>query len=63
MLADPTAAFTKAIQMDKDLQALGGVRSKRYTAVIEDNVVKQVFEEPDGTGGTCSLASNVLKQI
>jgi len=63
MLADPAAAFTKAIHMDKDLPPLGGVRSKRYTAIIEDNVVKQVFEEPDGTGGTCSLASNVLKQI
>ncbi len=49
MLADPLATFTKAINMDKDIPPLGGVRSKRYTALIEDNVVKQLFEEPDGT--------------
>ena len=31
--------------MDKDLTAaLGSVRSKRYTLIIEDSVVKQIFE-------------------
>jgi peroxiredoxin len=31
--------------MDKDLSAvLGSVRSKRYTLVVENNVVKQIFE-------------------
>ena len=63
VLADPSAEFTKAIGMDKNLPPLGGVRSKRYTIIVEDNVVKQVFEEPDGTGATCSLAENVLKKI
>lgn len=63
ILADPLAEFTKAIHMDKELPPLGGVRSKRYTMIIEDNVVKKVFEEPDGTGLTCSLADNVLKNI
>ena len=53
----------KAIQMDKDIPPLGGIRSKRYTLAIEDNVVKKVFEEPDGTGATCSLIDNVLKQL
>ena len=48
LLADPSAEFTKAIHMDKDLPPLGGVRSKRYTMIIEDNTVKKVFEEPDG---------------
>lgn len=63
ILADPSAEFTKAIQMDKLLPPLGGVRSKRYTIIVEDNVVKKVFEEPDGTGLSCSLADNVLKHI
>jgi 2-Cys peroxiredoxin 5 len=63
VLADPQAEFTKAISMEKDLPPLGGVRSKRYTMLVEDNVVKRVFEEPDGTGGSCSLADNVLKNL
>lgn len=63
ILADPQAEFTKAINMDKDLPVLGGIRSKRYTMIIEDNIVKKVFEEPDGTGASCSLADNVLKNI
>ena len=50
--------------MTKDLSAvLGNARSKRYTLVVDDNVVKKVFEEPDGTGLTCSLAENVLKNL
>ena len=49
--------------MEKNIPPLGGVRSKRYTILIEDNIVKKIFEEPDGTGATCSLADNVLKQI
>lgn len=48
ILADPSAEFTKAIHMEKDLPPLGGVRSKRYTMIVEDNTVKKVFEEPDG---------------
>jgi 2-Cys peroxiredoxin 5 len=53
VLADTNAEFTKAIGMDKEIGPLGGVRSKRYTLVVEDNVVKNVFEEPDGTGLSC----------
>ena len=49
--------------MQKELTVLGGLRSKRYTLVIDNNVVKKVFEEPDGTGLTCSLVDNVLKHL
>ena len=63
VLADPNAEFTRAIHMDTDIPPLGGVRSKRYTMIVDDNVVKQVFEEPDGTGASCSLADNILKHI
>ena len=63
ILADPNAEFTKQISMDKNIPPLGGVRSKRYTMLINDNVVEKVFEEPDGTGLSCSLADNVLKNL
>lgn len=53
----------KALGLTKDLAVLGGVRSQRYTLIIEDNVVKHAFIEPDGTGLTCSLADNVLKNL
>ncbi len=36
--------------MDKDIPPLGGIRSKRYTILIENNTVTKIFEEPDGTG-------------
>jgi 2-Cys peroxiredoxin 5 len=53
VLADTNAEFTKAIGMDKEIAPLGGVRSKRYTLVVDNNVVQNVFEEPDGTGLGC----------
>ena len=64
MLADPGAEFTKAIDMTLDLSAaLGNVRSKRYSLVIENGVVKKINVEPDNTGLTCSLAPEILKQL
>ncbi|XP_028839581.1 peroxiredoxin-5, mitochondrial [Denticeps clupeoides] len=67
MLADPTGAFTKAVDLlldnDQIVQVLGNKRSKRYAMLIEDGVVKKLSVEPDGTGLTCSLASNVLSDL
>ncbi|XP_071317456.1 peroxiredoxin-5, mitochondrial [Trachinotus anak] len=67
MLADPTGAFTKAVDLlldsDQIVQVLGNKRSKRYSMLVEDGVVKKVNVEPDGTGLTCSLASNVLSEL
>ncbi|XP_037323036.2 peroxiredoxin-5, mitochondrial [Pungitius pungitius] len=67
MLADPTGAFTKAVDLlldsDQIVQALGNKRSKRYAMLVEDGVVKKINVEPDGTGLTCSLASNVLSGL
>ena len=58
LLADPRAEFAKAIGLDNDLsQFLGSVRYKRFSAIIEDGVVKHLQVEPDGTGLTCSLSS------
>lgn len=64
MLADPAGAFTKAVDMQLDLSSvLGNVRSKRYSLVVENGVVKHVNVEPDGKGLTCSLAPEIMKQI
>ncbi|KAM9847146.1 peroxiredoxin-5, mitochondrial [Aulostomus maculatus] len=67
MLADPTAAFTKAVDLlldsDQIVQVLGNKRSKRYSMLVEDGVVKKINVEPDGTGLTCSLASNILSEL
>lgn len=64
MLADTTGEFTKAINMELDLSAaLGNIRSKRYSLLVENGVVTKVNVEPDGKGLTCSLAPEILKQI
>ncbi|CAB1446202.1 unnamed protein product [Pleuronectes platessa] len=67
MLADPTGAFTKEVDLlidnDQIVQALGNKRSKRYSMLVEDGVVKKINVEPDGTGLTCSLASNILSEL
>ncbi|CAH1408198.1 unnamed protein product [Nezara viridula] len=59
MLADPSAEFTKALELDTNLPPLGGVRSKRYSMVIDDGVVTKLNVEPDGTGLSCSLSKNL----
>jgi len=64
MFADPSGAFTKAMDMELDLsKALGTVRSKRYSLVVEKGVVTKVNVEPDGAGLTCSLAPELVKQV
>jgi len=64
MLADTTGEFTKAVDMELDLkEALGNIRSKRYSLVVENGVVKHVNVEPDGKGLTCSLAPEIMNQI
>ncbi|KAK5662600.1 hypothetical protein OQA88_8514 [Cercophora sp. LCS_1] len=60
-LADPSGAYTKALDMDWDGSAIfGNERSKRYTIVVENGKVKSVDVEPDNTGTSVSLAENVL---
>lgn len=59
MLADPAANFVKALDLTIDLPPLGGVRSKRFSMIIENGVVKELNVEPDGTGLSCSLADRL----
>ncbi|XP_033003498.1 peroxiredoxin-5, mitochondrial-like [Lacerta agilis] len=67
MLADPTGAFGKATNLSLDKEPLrelfGTQRSKRFSLVVDDGVVKALNLEEDGTGLTCSLASNILSQL
>jgi peroxiredoxin len=50
-LGDPTAQFTKALDLEFDgSKTFGGVRGKRYALVVEDGKVKEAFVEPDNTG-------------
>ena len=54
MLADTTGAYTKALGLDLDLTAaLGGVRTKRFSAVVENGVVTKLNVEvrAEGRGG------------
>jgi len=46
MLADGDAAFTRAIGLDMDTGAFGGVRSQRYAMLVEDGEVKLLNVEP-----------------
>ena len=63
MLADPNAAFTKAVGLDVQADALGGTRSKRYSMLLDDGVVTALHVEPDGFGLTCSLSNAVLAAL
>ncbi|MBV2142575.1 peroxiredoxin [Falsochrobactrum sp. TDYN1] len=63
-LADGSADFARAAGLDLDLSGGGlGVRSKRYSAIIEDGVVKALnIEEQPGQAVTSS-ASALLEQL
>lgn len=63
MLADGSGELTRALGLDMDLSARGlGVRSKRYSALIEDGVVRQLNIDEGGKLAT-SDARSLLEQI
>lgn len=63
-IADGSAAFTKAIGMDMDLSAGGlGVRSKRYSMIVEDRVVKSLNVEDSPGKAEASGAATLLNQL
>lgn len=63
MLADPAGEFTTAVGLDVNAGVLGGLRSKRYSMVVEDGKVTHLNVEPDGFGLTCSLSGGVLEAL
>ena len=63
MMADGSAALTKALGLEMDLTARGmGVRSQRYSMLVEDGVVKQLNVEAPGKFEV-SDAATMLKQL
>ena len=64
MVGDPFCKFTKAIGAEVDKSAKGlGIRSNRYTMLLEDGIVKQIEEEKETATCELSAAENFLKKI
>ena len=60
MLADGSAEFVKKVGLDIDLSARGmGVRSKRYSMVVEDGVVKSLNVEESPANHDASSAATM----
>jgi peroxiredoxin len=63
-IADWDAAFTKALGMDIDLSAgTLGVRSKRYSMLVDDGVVKTLNVEESPGQATVSAAAAMIEQL
>jgi peroxiredoxin len=63
-LADWDAAFTKALGMEVDLSAgTLGVRSKRYSMLVDDGVVKSLNVEDSPGQATVSGAAAMIEQL
>ncbi len=55
MLGDGSAEFTKAVGLDLDRTEAGmGIRSQRYSMVVDDGVVTALNVEPSGEYGVSS---------
>ena len=64
MAGDPFLKFTKAIGAEVDKSEKGlGVRSNRYTMLVENGEVKKVEEEKETAKCELSAAENFLKSI
>ena len=64
MIGDPFLKFTKAIGAEVDKSEKGlGIRSNRYTMLIENGEVKKVEEEKETAKCELSSAENFLKSI
>lgn len=63
MLADGSADFAKALGLDADFSKFGmGIRGQRWSAIVDDGVVKALnVEEPGGYG--VSGAEHMLGQL
>ena len=64
LAADGSAKFTKALGMDVDLDAFGqGIRSKRYSMLIEDSIIKSINLEGKPGQAKDSGAEKMLEII
>ena len=64
MMGDPFSNFTKAIGAEVDKSGRGlGIRSNRYTMLVDDMKVVKLQEEKDTGSCEISAAENFLKLI
>ena len=64
MLSDPYCEFTKLIGAEIDRTERGlGMRSSRYTMLVENGIAKKIKEEEDTAACEISAAENFLKDI
>jgi peroxiredoxin (alkyl hydroperoxide reductase subunit C) len=64
MMGDPFLNFTKAIGAEVDKSGRGlGIRSNRYTMLVDDMKVVKIQEEKDTGSCEISAAENFLKLI
>ena len=64
MAADPFCNFTKLIGAEVDKSEKGlGVRSTRYTMLVENEIIKKIKEEDDAGVCEISAAENFIKDI
>ena len=64
MAADPYCEFTKSIGTEIDRTEKGlGMRSARYTMLVENNVIKIIKLEEDTGHCEISAAENFIKEI
>ncbi len=62
MLADGDGEFTKSIGLDMDTDNFGGIRSIRYSMLVEDGIVKKINIEDPGRFEV-SDAETMLKSL
>lgn len=64
MIADPDAAFTRAMGMDTDAGSFGlGTRSERYAAILKDGVITSLDVEAQFVDHKVSSAESVLARL
>ena len=64
MVADPYCEFTKLMGAEIDRTERGlGMRSARYTMLVENNVIKTIKLEEDAGHCEISAAENFIKEI
>ncbi len=62
MIADGGAALTKAMDLVLDTGDFGGIRSQRYSMIVDDGVVTH-FNGENGGGYEVSDAETILTQL
>lgn len=62
MIADGGAALTKALDLVLDTAGFGGIRSQRYSMIVEDGEIKTLNVE-EGGGFEVSGADTILEQL